>query len=453
MQATKATGITQKTTAARGNPFKGNIDQGKNGIPKAGTDDASFSGAGLHLLTKGVRSIPLFEAELMFGPDDDDSKQILAMVNTEEKQLQAIEDLYAIVKAQPRYKKLKDPNWSPETKPLTVLVWILRKLGPLAEGNRWTVDTFMEGTKTRYRYVTYEYFSSQYVPSEEYHVCLDFLPYLKKRDPLLHDMIVDVVALVSRHNKIPLWDEDGDFSAAMEQLLSEPDRYKDYGMLGVQRDTAKDRQRMIYRTGPAAQYLQLIKSRRRRIKAADIWKQISAYRSKNLSQRKNVLVWWIRFGIQIANTSRNIQQFSYVPNYLQWRNRVISPFRLYKFLWSRHKNDYVSTIANNQLRRDDGLGLFVPVLYSVAMPGQVLKKIKPDTFPHWLCQFMRRGDGCFTRSYSDYFYGKQLEAQLTPAERLLEDIAANEIKQQQKNDRRKNKSKIKSKAGHHRVSR
>lgn len=194
----------------------------KNGDQQTHTDDDAIRWPRFSVLAAKLGTITKFEMLAHFGSSDEKQHEILNMIDTEEKQLQAIGDLYQIVKAQPKYKNLKDRNWPAETSPLEIIVWLLRKLGPLAEGKEWRIDTYKEGRKTRFRFVIWDGFSSQYIKCDEVHFPLDFLPLLKKRDEELHDMIVDTVALVSRCNKIPIWDNDGDYSDAVTRVLKEP---------------------------------------------------------------------------------------------------------------------------------------------------------------------------------------------------------------------------------------
>lgn len=413
MQKQKSPTFNRKASRSHDNRTAagaGKHHPGKDGGVQAGTGSASFSGNGLPVLN--LRPISRLEAGFLPGkisskdmPTAD--RDILAIIDTEDKQLQAIEDLYFILKAQPKYKRLADRQWKKDTPPLEILLWILRKLGTLAKGNRWTVDTFREGKRDRYKFVVFKTYSRLQIHTDDEHIPLDFLPFLLKRDKPLHDMIIDLVALVSRKNNIPLWIEDGDYSAALDNLVSGSET-------GIRQ---LDAQRENYSTGVAVQYAQLLTKRRKSVTVESVSKQLAAYNCK--SQRQQTVTWWIRTGIFLAKTGGSIVDHSYVPAYLS--GYPVSPYRLYKFVWSLHQNDYLKTRAFDQLNLDEeDSGLYLPVMFSTAKPGQRLKDLSEATFPVQLYDFMERGRKMFTTWYRDYFYKDFLNRPIPPAETLLE---------------------------------
>lgn len=415
MQVQKAKRLPQASSNVRQVAVRRRDRSRKNGSAKTGINADGCLGIGLHLLTKQLRQIPLFEAAMLTGIDYRDDGDIITIIDTEAKQLQAIEDLYLIIKAQPKYKKLKEPEWNENSKPVEVLYWLLRKLGPLAEGNFWTVDTYQEGKKTRFRFIIYRHYHAQLVRPDEQYLPLDFLPFLKKRDQPLHDMWIDLVALISKENKVPLWDEDGDFSVALHTFLQQPVR--DNGVL--------QNQYLSYSNGPAAEYLKLIKQRRRIITAEIVQEQLSAYNDD--SERKRSIVWWIEKGIKLSWYKQSILKNTFIPNYIKGNPR--SPFRNYKFVWSLHDNDILKVKAYAILSKDGRqAGDFLPVEFSSVKLGQKLKPIERDEYPERLCDFMRDGKAFLLWRFRDYFYKNQFDDQKTQSEQLLEKIEQMEIK-------------------------
>lgn len=340
------------------------------------------------------------------------------MIDTEVKQLQAIEDLYGIVKAQPKYKLLKEPNWKAETPPIQVLTWLLRKLGPLAKGNRWMIDTYQQGKKTRYCLVVWKNFYSYDLKYQEQYLPLDFLPALKKRDQPLHDLIIDTVALVSKCNKIPLWDEDGDFSEQLDVIRNAPIRTG---------NTVLDRQIISYTNGPAAEYLRLIKRRRRQVTVKGVKDAITAYNDN--SDRKGYMKIWLRKGIDLAADSEHLGPWNFTPHHVA--GNPISPDRQYKFIWSGHTNDVVFKRTQDKMKRDAKIGDFYPVMYSITKPGaKVLPlKIERYAFPTFLSNFMDWGERLIFHRYREYFIKDQYKKQETPAETLLEVIERMELEE------------------------
>ncbi len=340
------------------------------------------------------------------------TKGLLGIVDTEAKQLRAIEDLYAIMVAQPKYQKLGGKQWNPTVEPLAVLQWILRKLGALADGEDWTIDTYQEGRKTRYCMVISRGYSANYsynllpVKGLMEHIPLEFLPDLLKRDKPMHDLIVDTVALVAKHNEVPLWDSDGEYAESVNQVLTDPYYQNDFYHHRV----------ATYRDGAAAAYLKLLNSRLR-VKPEDIKEQVRLY--KTTSQRKERMVWWVRRGLEVAAYKQTIAGNTYIPAY-EPRKNIRTPYHLYKFIWSTWERDPVAELARERL---DALkqAYYSTVSYTVTKPGQVMQPFKMDRFPTVLDHFMNTGRALFSSTHHDYFFGPLVKMRKTlSAPTLLE---------------------------------
>lgn len=404
--------ISKPSQKFRGNTFPEKNRQGENGSGKTRSDGGQAAGLRLHILAKEIRTLRVFET--MFITDDKDlSRDLFKMVDTEEKQLQAIEDLFLILKAQPRYKNLKEPFWKVDDDPIQVLCWILKKLGPLAKGNSWTTDTYSQGGKTRFRFIVYKYFHGQKVTNEDQFIPLDFLPLLKKRDQPLHNAIIELVALISKVNKVPLWDEDGDFSEQLKKLRSR--RISGNGLL--------DEQIMSYKKGTAANYLKLIRQRQKVANIESVNTQV-LYETFN-SQRKRDIRWWIMKGIKLVKDGGNILDNSFIPNYNT--GTPTTPFRQFKFVWSLHKNDFIKCRAFDKLSRDSKHGCYMPVMFTVTKPGQLVKQPDYNWYPEGLYDFMKEGMTIFTQRYRQYFYRDQFSQQKPPTQSLINVLDLHEI--------------------------
>ena len=411
MQTTQTTEGRNKPQTNRSHIVRRNNRTGSDGSGETGVDHTIFSESGFHLLDLSPK--PLFEISMMTGVPHWNDKGLLDIINTEAKQLQAIGDLYSIVKAQPKYKNLKEPNWTESTSPIKVLNWLLRKLGPLAKGDNWTVDTYDDKGVKRYRFVVYRYYHSPLVKNRQEFMPLDFLPGLLKRDKPLHDMIIAMVALVSKINKIPLWDEDGDYSKVLEDIISQDDSHNERLYL----------QQVSYREGLANHYLKLIKKVRRSVTVESVEKIFRSY--NNNSERKHSIIWWIKAGFDLVSKKQSIHKNTYVPDFI--KGNPVTPYRLYKFIWSSHDNDYVNVKARNRLKKDNELGSLIPIEFSITKPGQKVKPIVSDSFPKTLYAFMSHGVSHVLWRYRQYYYRNQLNEQRTPAESLLERIELSEI--------------------------
>lgn len=383
---------------------------GKNGGEQRGQDRSAFSVSGLHDVVKNLRPYPFFEAEYR-AEDIEANRGLNSLINTEERQLQAIEDLYRIVKAQPRYKKLKEPNWKVETSPFAILNWLLRKLGPLAAGNAWTVDTWKEGKRNRYQFVAFKHFNGNNFKHRAEWMPLDFLPILRRKDKALHDMVVDTVALVSKCNKMPLWDEDGDFSTAIQKFCDAQPFL----------NSMQEEQRTCYQTGEAADYLRLIKRRRRVITPADIYSQLAKYFPKSV--RKRNFVNWIRAGIDLADSKGKITDYSFIPGYESFG--AIGCHRLYKFVWSINEKDHVANVVYKSINGKDWQ---YPLMFTIARPGQKLQPIKPATYPVKLYDFLSEGVKHVLWRWTDYYYPIKKKKGTMPCEILLNKIEESELR-------------------------
>lgn len=419
MQKQSEISKNRSLSLSRGTPDINKRYPGKDGSITAGIHEHAVSRIGLHVLERELRSIPFFEVAYNTGQKPGKTwADVYPLIDTHAKQLQAIEDLYFIIKSQDRYKALKEPEWTEDTTNLQVLIWLLRKLGPLAEGREWTVDSYKEAGRIRYKFIVYKRFSSQMVRYQEEYLPLDFLPYLIKRDKPLHDLIVDTVALVSRENKIPLWgDDEGDFSHPLADLLS-ASKPPDF-----QQCSTMEKQILNYQSGPASTYLKLLRQRKKIVSPSKLLQDIKSY--KENSQRKRSICYWIRSMCAMAREGDSIERYTLTPSQHQ---KAISPSRLYKFIWSAHGGDYIYHKAIKSLNKSDGYGgINLPVLYTEAKPGEQLKPLPLSEFPVELCDNLRTGNSLFRSRYEDYFYKKMLFEKETPAETLLEKIISAEI--------------------------
>jgi hypothetical protein len=390
----------------RRHPHEGALHTGKNGGAKGGKDIDAIAGPRIHLLAKELRSYSKLEVSFLNG---DSTSKFYRLIDTEAKQLQAIEDLYRIIKAQPKYKNLKEPNWKVETSPAVVLLWLLKKLGPLSRGARWTIDGYMEGKKLRYQYVLFDKYPSDRIKPRCEFLPLCFLPRLKKKDELLHDVIVDIIALVSRNNKVPLWDEDGDYSDALEDLIN---TNGETNFHGINEDYKQ------YTEGLAAEYLGLIKKRKKKVTAAEIREKMARF--EKMSQRKQSAEWWVKIGLNLASFKDQIRNHSYIAP--DQDGKVIEPWRLYKFVWSTDVKDFLHYDVKNWLARQSAQ---VPVMKSVTKPGRKITYPQESQFPLYLYRFMSVGVKHFQWWYRDYYFGRQpkLEDQ---RHQMIEDILEEE---------------------------
>jgi len=399
-----------------------------DGSRPSGTAGAGFTSSGFHLLVNDLGSVSLLNAALSGMEVKEFDKKLVANIQTKADLLQCIEDMYLIVKAQPKYKKLNDNKFKANTPPAVVLQWLIRKLAILANGKEWTVDTYMDGKKKRFLFVIYDYYKSQDVTTRNYHIPLDFLPNIKKKDALLHDLIIETVAMNSRFNKIPLWDEDGEYSKHLEHLLKQKAKPVEYKNLGITEMSVTQRMQLLYTKGPASEYLALIKKRR---KVADVWTVGEIFQKwlrskKELSQRELYLKYMFREAAEAAETKEDIRKFQYVPEYRGQHKHAVAYDR-YKYIWSNHNNDYLYKMHDKYEMY--GHSEYLPLMFEKVYPGKAIKGWKHNHYPEILCGLFKRMYSCFVvGSHVFYYYKNQMKEQLTPGEQLLAKIESSTLK-------------------------
>jgi hypothetical protein len=404
----------------------------KNGSKQTTHAAAAGRGLGFHILTKSLRTRPHFEVDMAAGNYDDSRScwyhGILRMVDTEAKQLQCIEDLYAIVKAQPKYKKLKEPVWKETDTPIDVIFWLLRKLGPLAKGESWTIDTWQEGKKTRYRFAVYKHYSGNDMKGHEVYLPIEYLPRLKKKDEPLHDLIIDTIALVSKVNKLPLWDEDGDYSRAVKIFIANASQ-KDRGN-NVLAELYKS-----YTSGDAYQYLQLLKRRRRIVTTQSVNKALDA--CQMTSDRKRYIHYHLKEGLRMAVRGGTLEPFNYMPNFSN--NKGISADRLYKVIWSDSDIDPVNKMAENAMRAGREYGYFFPVMITIVYPGKKMKPLNPDgkdkenRMPIDLFGFLVGLARHTCGHHRDYYYGRPVQVKSAALIDRMDDMDRAELRNEMRN--------------------
>lgn len=239
----------------------------------------------------------------------------------------------------------------------------------------------------RYMFVNMKDYPAYKIKYQACHVNLDFLPTLKGKDTQLHDMVIDMIALVSKCNKLPLWDEDGVYSTSLEKFIELSSGRSDSKLM---MDYLH-----LYTKGPAAQYLKLIKSRRRHVTIESL--EYMLHRYKPSSNRKREMCYAVRAAIALAKTKGTIDKFDYSPNF---NKGVAMPAgQLYKFVWTTDATDPVFVGADI----DYPCGMFLPTMVSIAKPGQVLKPIDHSDVPVKIFQLMDMLNRHFW-SYRQYYY-------------------------------------------------
>lgn len=385
------------------------LPAGNAGILGGNQSGNASRGIRYSVLTSELGSKSLFQ--IAIDCNDREGQGWVNLLDTERKQLRCIADLWAIVKAQPKYETLNKTNWKATDKHLDVIAWLMRKLGVLANGDKWLID-LQQG---KYVFVVYRNFHSQMVRNDIEWVALDFLPVLATKDKPLHDLIIDLVALMHTCNAIPLWDDDYYTGRALNYLLNE----------NVSENSVRKDYKTLYSTGLPAQYLQLIREQAKVVTIDSIRKKKRDYYSvtseagKELSARKRVCLYWIESGIIIAEWGRKISEFSFSAS---WTGKHVAAEHLYKWMWDTSSDDPLRMKFDILFDQDeDAGGMSLPVTYTICRPGEVLQPLVEDSpskevkhhfgayrrhcFAEELCGFLRDGNSHFKcAEYESYYY-------------------------------------------------
>lgn len=354
--------------------------------------------------------------------------QMFTILDTEEKQCQCILDLMAILTA--NNDKLKPPVFPPEATWIDMVKWLLRRLGPLAKGNPWFVDTYHEKGIERYRFCVYKYYHSQRVDSLIYHIPLDFLPWLEPRDPKLHELIVCTIALLCKQCNLPLWDEDGDYSEAQKTVFGE--KYSDTWVVNKlqRRSDNFETQGHIYKAGYSLKYLALIRRVKRTVTPGTIHALLREF--NKISQRKHYMICIMKQALQMAITGDDIRDYTLIPSYEARDDmRPITPLRTIKFIWSEHPHDEVSKEADKAFEQDrQKYGKYLPLAFTITKPGEKVtlpkNEGKPDgyyrtnAFPEDMWTFFRELSTHIHRHRAYYYKNSKLDNDTTPSERLMQ---------------------------------
>jgi hypothetical protein len=233
-----------------------------------------------------------------------------------------------------------------------------------------------------------------------------------------------------------LWDNDGDYSAVIDQLKQ------------ANSGSSKTAQQQIflYTKGDAAKCLRLIKRRRRQVTIESVSSRLHRYNAK--SGRQGEIKSFLSLGLDLARSGWDISLNTYIPNYIQ--GATLNPQRLYKFVWTAFSGEYavhedlVSQNACETLLKDiKRNGYILPVRFSVTVPGQRVKEFTfhnlyknshyNTEFAVMLFRFLSNVRSHFKNRYKDYYY-KSSRAKKKPTSPYLINIIENvELRQQEQN--------------------
>lgn len=242
--------------------------------------------------------------------------------------------LYACLKKCPGFKDTKD--WKKIPAPEEVAHYLLSKLRLLkGVGNTWEFVRDRNGDLTLIFYKT--------LSTSDHQVCLEWLPFLYKQNPKLHDFVIELLNAICKafkldfiknsYNEYYIWDDEG----------RKDEGRKDEDELDnkvIEWDIKKYK-----RNGIALQYYNRLKAPLKNSSVKYFQQKIKGINYKTHAERSVII--WCSLGIAALNQPANIHE--YHTQELMDKDDMdgppVVPADVYSFVWSF--NDNVGEWAND----------------------------------------------------------------------------------------------------------
>jgi hypothetical protein len=249
----------------------------------------------------------------------------------------------------------------------------------------------MVDAKEKHVFVVVKFFHSQKVDFSSFHIPLEFLPLLAKKDAKLHDIIVDTVALMLKQKHVNLWDVEEYSKRALEHTL---------------RITCKSPKEIdeleIYQRGDAMKYLKLIRKRSKVVTNDSVLKMFASYIPD--SERKRMTLNWVKMLINLNKYKERMNQFDWYPHYANPSNPFTAS-KKYFFVWSIHRNSSIQKKADYFYKDDDKKsGEYLPAQVSITSPGQVYKTPVESSYPEDIHAAMKFGWSVLINRFGQYYF-------------------------------------------------
>ncbi len=268
---------------------------------KRGKDISPFRGLGLSSLKNRIN--PLSEIEVavkqgqVWGKPDD-------LLKNTDLHTKLVSDLYPIIKKHPKF--IDNANWKPSSNIREVLVWLINRINELI-GSEYGWRIVSESYENKYTIVTF--YQHEVNASVYYSIPLSFLPELKQQNSFLHDVILDMLALIKSGTCINAWyEENGEW--ALDWMMDDFNNQLEDGDLST--NEIKDWENTIkaYSKGIATQYEELLTYNTATLQSLEIAAGI--LNPKNPLESQFTL--WIHNGISLIKEKENIGSFCFDPD-------------------------------------------------------------------------------------------------------------------------------------------
>lgn len=339
----------------------------------------TFGSIGLPSLNNGIRSINEIKVAIQQGRSGHTINDFLKNSTLHEK---LVRNLYAIIKNHPKF--IDKTNWNKSTTIQEVLLWLIDQFNNLI-GLEYEWRIVCDSDEENYRVVTY--YEHDIDSSVYYSIPLSFLPLLKKRNKILHDIVVDMLALIKSKISIDCWyDEYGEW--ALEWIRDDfQNRIDDEDLKPEEKKHWKNTIE-IYTEGVAVEYEGLLIENTATVKSLE--KTVGKFEPK--TQTEELFFLWIIDGISLLKEKGSIHDFCFNPSdpYMDEDNPLM-PNRYIFYAWNfddQYYNCYESCLQSTF----NEYGTLPFISWELTKPESKTFNIpKQSSFPKMLTDFFSKG--------------------------------------------------------------
>lgn len=234
-------------------------------------------------------------------------------------QCKLIRDIYPILKIHPQFKEHKK-QWEANTKPLEVLNWIAEQFNSF--NINWIIANDDE-TKNNYHIVIYQQYNTV---TNFYAMPLSFLPILKQKNLILHDLVIALIALINKHTSIDKWDS-GYGAMAAETMRDEWKYNRDEMELNETETERYELAVRAYKKGFPYEYAKLINKDKSTL--IQLEREIHLFSPSD--KMETDFSGWIKQGLEVLRLNKTIHSFCFNPN--DPVGNHLTPDKYFCFVW------------------------------------------------------------------------------------------------------------------------
>lgn len=260
---------------------------------------APFSNFGFPDLKDQARPLSEYQVDLHRGRE-------IEFLHDKELHLVVVAGLYPIIQKHPNFQDRND--WCKSTDVREILIWLIDQMNRFVDSkNNWVLTKLND--EQEYSVIIYhEYDTGE---TGYYAIPLSFLPDLEARNEQLHEIVVDLLALLKSKAGINGWyDQWGEW--AMDWLLEEYYMRLRDGDFNEDEELKTHWEHTIHEhtEGTAIHYEGLLTGNNTTIQQLEM----KVSRFKPADQLDHSFYDWILDGIDLVHTNKSLQYFSFDPS-------------------------------------------------------------------------------------------------------------------------------------------